>query len=332
MHTQHIHTHSRSIAVLALLEDEQLLRSERAAAAARAAASPGALTGFSWEQATAAAGNGQGGDYGGGYGGDTGWGTTGGYTGGGYGGGCGGGYGGGGGGWSKGGFYYGSSGFSKLMSQTGGDAADAGRPAPQLPAPAPRRPGDEPRPGAAGGAGAGAWAPTRPPQGGTTAAGAGERAVGGGGGFGEAKGVSFEENQKHLAALRQLLQRPENRRCADCQEAGPAAAPSWASINLGVFVCLQCAGLHRGLGVHVSKVRARAVRRGAALRPGPLLDATRSCLPAHATFTARGPPPAPTHTLSPAHPPGAILHAGHVAPLPSGLHGRDRQRRGQRAF
>lgn len=31
---------------------------------------------------------------------------------------------------------------------------------------------------------------------------------------GETKGVTMEENKKHLAALRQLLQRPENRACA----------------------------------------------------------------------------------------------------------------------
>ena len=32
--------------------------------------------------------------------------------------------------------------------------------------------------------------------------------------------------------------------------------PDWASINLGVFVCLRCSGLHRQLGVHVSKVKS----------------------------------------------------------------------------
>ena len=40
--------------------------------------------------------------------------------------------------------------------------------------------------------------------------------------------------------------------CADCG----AAAPEWASINLGVPLCLECAGCHRSLGTHVSKVRA----------------------------------------------------------------------------
>lgn len=33
-----------------------------------------------------------------------------------------------------------------------------------------------------------------------------------------------------------------------------SSRPTWASINCGVFVCMRCAGVHRGLGVHVSKV------------------------------------------------------------------------------
>lgn len=40
--------------------------------------------------------------------------------------------------------------------------------------------------------------------------------------------------------------------CVDCG----AAAPEWASINLGVLMCLQCSGVHRSLGTHISKVRS----------------------------------------------------------------------------
>ncbi|KAK9805408.1 hypothetical protein WJX73_002177 [Symbiochloris irregularis] len=73
---------------------------------------------------------------------------------------------------------------------------------------------------------------------------------------GETKGVTMEENKKHLAALRQLLQRAENRACADCGSSSAAGRPTWASINTGAFICMRCAGIHRGLGVHISKVRS----------------------------------------------------------------------------
>lgn len=43
-----------------------------------------------------------------------------------------------------------------------------------------------------------------------------------------------------------------NKTCADCNNKDP----SWASINLGVMICIQCSGIHRSIGVHISKVRS----------------------------------------------------------------------------
>ncbi|KAJ6823684.1 ADP-ribosylation factor GTPase-activating protein AGD3 [Iris pallida] len=43
-----------------------------------------------------------------------------------------------------------------------------------------------------------------------------------------------------------------NHICADCS----ASEPDWASLNLGILVCIECSGVHRNLGVHISKVRS----------------------------------------------------------------------------
>ena len=50
--------------------------------------------------------------------------------------------------------------------------------------------------------------------------------------------------------LEQLRQWECNKICADCEE----PSPTWASVNRGVFICTQCAGVHRSLGVDVSFV------------------------------------------------------------------------------
>ena len=72
---------------------------------------------------------------------------------------------------------------------------------------------------------------------------------------GETKGVTMAENTRQLGALQRLLALPGNRACADCTGGGAAARPTWASINTGAFLCMRCAGIHRGLGVHISQVR-----------------------------------------------------------------------------
>uniref|UniRef100_A0A4W5MTI3 Arf-GAP with coiled-coil, ANK repeat and PH domain-containing protein n=1 Tax=Hucho hucho TaxID=62062 RepID=A0A4W5MTI3_9TELE len=73
-----------------------------------------------------------------------------------------------------------------------------------------------------------------------------ERSPGGGGLCGEQEKTGGREALEEVQAI------PGNMQCCDCGEPGP----DWASINLGITLCIVCSGIHRSLGVHFSKVRS----------------------------------------------------------------------------
>lgn len=61
--------------------------------------------------------------------------------------------------------------------------------------------------------------------------------------------AAAERYQRQILAL---VKEPGNDQCADCR----ARNPRWASWDQGVFLCVQCASMHRKLGTHISKVKS----------------------------------------------------------------------------
>lgn len=62
----------------------------------------------------------------------------------------------------------------------------------------------------------------------------------------------WEVDPNHRRKLLQLQKEGANKKCCDCQSPNP----QWASPKFGIYICLECAGIHRSLGVHISFVRS----------------------------------------------------------------------------
>ncbi|KAH9819281.1 putative GTPase activating protein for Arf-domain-containing protein [Melampsora americana] len=65
-------------------------------------------------------------------------------------------------------------------------------------------------------------------------------------------GLSKAAIERHQRLVLDLLKQPGNQVCADCRTRNPR----WASWNLGIFICVKCAGIHRKMGTHISKVKS----------------------------------------------------------------------------
>ncbi|XP_072434622.1 arf-GAP with GTPase, ANK repeat and PH domain-containing protein 1 isoform X2 [Chiloscyllium punctatum] len=66
------------------------------------------------------------------------------------------------------------------------------------------------------------------------------------------KNKSRLASQNEAIALQSIRNIRGNSHCVDCE----ALNPDWASLNLGALMCIECSGIHRNLGTHLSRVRS----------------------------------------------------------------------------
>ncbi|XP_043081129.1 arf-GAP with GTPase, ANK repeat and PH domain-containing protein 2 isoform X3 [Puntigrus tetrazona] len=68
----------------------------------------------------------------------------------------------------------------------------------------------------------------------------------------ESRNKARRNSQSEAVALQAIRNAKGNDLCVDCG----APNPTWASLNLGALICIECSGIHRNLGTHLSRVRS----------------------------------------------------------------------------
>lgn len=69
------------------------------------------------------------------------------------------------------------------------------------------------------------------------------------------------------AIIDEVQRLPGNDVCCDCG----SSEPTWLSTNLGILTCIECSGIHREMGVHISRIQSLELDK---LGTSELLDCT----------------------------------------------------------
>ncbi|KAI9453944.1 hypothetical protein HD554DRAFT_2152287 [Boletus coccyginus] len=70
--------------------------------------------------------------------------------------------------------------------------------------------------------------------------------------------------ERNAKILRELVKQPDNKLCADCKRNGAHTTTFFLLLFLthgrtdprGVYLCIRCSGIHRGMGTHISRVKS----------------------------------------------------------------------------
>ena len=67
------------------------------------------------------------------------------------------------------------------------------------------------------------------------------------------EGLGHWQGELRQSIISNVFRLPGNDRCVDC---GGCNDCTWFSTNFGVLLCIECSGIHRELGVHISRVQS----------------------------------------------------------------------------